>query len=68
MEVGVPILDEKLRIQILEMFHIMMSDCVKARQEMDDGIYQKVKSGDGEKINSQEYFYEQAYRQAEEKK
>lgn len=59
-EVGVPIYDERIKVQILEMFNIMVNDNVKARHELSDGTYVKNKT-DGEQLNSQEYFYKKAY-------
>ncbi len=65
-EVGVPIYDEMTRIRINEMFSIMLQDNVKARIQGPDGIYRKQKT-DGEPLNSQEYFYAQAYENANKK-
>lgn len=62
-EVGVPIYDERIKVQILEMFNIMVNDNVKARHELSDGTYVKSKSGE-EQLNSQEYFYQKAYNNA----
>lgn len=59
-EVGVPIYDERIKVQILEMFNIMVNDNVKARHELSDGTYVKSKTGE-EQLNSQEYFYQKAY-------
>ncbi len=58
-EVAVPIRDRKLREQICGMFAIMMRDTVKAREKLADASY--VRRRGGEKLNSQEYFYELAY-------
>lgn len=45
-----------------------MADNVKARIMLSDGTYvQTERRPDEEKINSQEYFYEEAYRRLEEK-
>ncbi len=38
----------------------MLHDNVKAREQMSDGKYKKVKNGQ-KALNSQEFFYEQAY-------
>lgn len=59
-EVGVPIYDERIKVQILEMFNIMVNDNVKARHELSDGTYVKSKSSE-EQLNSQKYFYQKAY-------
>ena len=61
-----PIYDEMTRIRINEMFSIMLQDNVKARIQGPDGIYRKQKT-DGETLNSQEYFYAQAYENANKK-
>ena len=42
------------------MFQTMLQDNVKAREQMPDGKYQKLKKAIRQ-LNSQEYFYEQAY-------
>lgn len=68
-EVAAPIEDEKLKKRIREMFRIFMSDNVKARIMLSDGTYVRCKRrDDGEPLNSQEYFYDEAYRKAEEKR
>ena len=60
LEVAVPIYDNEIKKRILEMFQIMLHDNVKAREQMSDGKYKKVKNGQ-KALNSQEFFYEQAY-------
>ncbi|MBR2284724.1 MAG: polyphosphate kinase 1 [Ruminococcus sp.] len=67
-EVAAPVEDEKLKSRIREMFRIQMSDNVKARIMQNDGTYVHVRRNDGEEpLNSQEYFYEEAYRRQDEK-
>lgn len=63
-EVGVPVYDERLKIQILEMFNIMINDNVKARHQLPDATYVKQSSDGAEPLNSQEYFYNEAYKNA----
>lgn len=64
-EVAVPVYDAELKERIIEMFNIMLSDNVKARTMNADGKY--VRRVDGcEPLNAQEYFFEQAYKNAEE--
>ena len=64
-EVGVPIYDPALKERIRHMFRIMLRDNVKARIQMPDGNYVRVERGEGEEpLNSQEYFFEEAYRAA----
>lgn len=67
-EVAVPIEDERLRKRIREMFSVLMKDNVKARIMLPDGnyVHAECRSID-ELLNSQEYFYDEAYRRIEEK-
>jgi polyphosphate kinase len=68
-EVAAPILDERLKKRVSDMFNILMSDNVKARVMMNDGTYVHVQPQENETpLNAQEYFYDEAYRLAEEKK
>lgn len=62
-EVAAPVYDDSIREQIVFMFDTIMSDNVQARKLKSDGIYVRVEN-DGEKVNSQELFYERAYEQA----
>lgn len=67
-EVATPIEDERLKKRIRSMFSVLMSDNVKARVMLPDGNYVHVERKEGEEaLNSQEYFYEEAYRRLEEK-
>ncbi len=67
-EVAAPVEDERLKKRIRSMFSILMSDNVKARVMLPDGNYVHVERKEGEEaLNSQEYFYEEAYRRLEEK-
>lgn len=63
-EVAVPVYDPEIKLRIVEMFSIMMADHVKARHQLSDGTYEKCVDG-MKPINSQEYFFEQAYENAE---
>lgn len=63
-EVAVPIYDKDLKMQLEEMFITMLSDNQKARQEDSHGNYEVVKAQETP-LNSQEFFYEQAYINAE---
>lgn len=68
-EVACPVLDTKLKNRVSDMFDKMLSDNVKARIQQSDGNYIRVsRNPDEPALNSQEYFYELAYRRAEEKK
>ncbi|MGN0328810.1 MAG: polyphosphate kinase 1 [Lachnospira sp.] len=60
-EVATPVYDETLKARILKMFSVMLSDNVKARVMRGDGNYYKKGVGkDEEKINSQEYFFDES--------
>lgn len=62
-EVAAPIYDPALKLGIREMFITMLSDNVKAREQAEDGNYERVPKGDTD-LDSQEYFYESAYENA----
>ena len=59
-EVAAPIYDADIKHRILDMFDVMMTDNVKARVQQPDGTYTRELAQEP-LINSQEYFYEQAY-------
>ena len=63
-EVAAPILDETLKERLDQMFETMMNDDEKGKALTAKGIYVDRNLND-EKINSQELFYEMAYRNAE---
>ena len=68
-EVAAPITDTKLKERILKMFDVMLSDNVKARILENDGTYSKQSPDPSEPlINSQEFFYDEAYKLANAKK
>ena len=61
-EVASPIYDADLRARILDMFDTMLRDNVQAREMESNGQYRRLKPGKDEApLNSQEYFYQQAY-------
>lgn len=60
-EVAAPVYDEKLKARIRNMFSVMLKDNVLARTELPDGRYEIIDDGN-EKLNSQEYFIEEAYK------
>lgn len=67
-EVAVPVEDEKLKKRLWDMFRVLMSDNVKARTMMSDGTYLHVVRKEGENpVNSQEFFYKEAYQRLEDK-
>lgn len=63
MEVAAPLYDETVKNKVRKMFATMLRDNVKAREQQPDGSYQKL-SMVGPVLNSQEYFYEEAYMEA----
>lgn len=62
-EVATPIYDKDLKMQLEEMFVTMLSDNQKARQEDSRGNYE-IAEAQETPLNSQEFFYEQAYMRA----
>lgn len=62
-EVAAPVYDPKLKERILESFNLMLRDNVKASVLKSDGNYYHRDGGDIQ-LNSQEYFYADAYRKA----
>lgn len=63
-EVAAPIYDKDLKMQLEEMFITMLSDNQKARQEDSRGNYEIVAMQETP-LNSQEFFYGQAYMNAQ---
>ena len=62
-EVAAPVYDADIRERILESFNLMLRDNVKASVLKSDGNYYHRDAGDIQ-LNSQEYFYADAYRKA----
>ena len=62
-EVAAPLYDETVKNKVRKRFATMLRDNVKAREQQPDGSYQKL-SMVGPVLNSQEYFYEEAYMEA----
>ncbi len=60
-EVASPVIDSDIRARILAMFDTMLHDNVQAREMGADGQYRRLTPGDDEPLNSQEYFFKQAY-------
>ena len=69
-EVAAPVEDEKLKKRIRDMFHVLMTDNVKARIMHNDGTYVKIvrRRENDQPVNSQEIFYDDAYQRLEDKK
>lgn len=59
-EVAAPIYDENVRNRIRHIFDTALSDNVKGKKMLPDGTYSDIVTN-GEKINSQEVFYQEAY-------
>lgn len=59
-EVAAPVYDERLQNKLQDMFDIMLADNQKARYLYAEGNYHRVINEEAP-LNSQEYFYEQAY-------
>ena len=62
-EVAAPVYDKDLKMQLEKMFITMLSDNQKARQEDSRGNYE-IAEAQETPLNSQEFFYEQAYMRA----
>ena len=65
-EVAAPVLDDTLRVRLDEMFDTMMKDDEKGKELTADGDYVDRDISE-EKLDSQELFYETAYKNAEKK-
>ena len=59
-EVAIPLYDPAIRTRVQELFGIMASDNVKARELRPDGIYRRVPAGDTP-LNAQEALFDMAY-------
>ena len=66
-EVAAPLLDRRLADRAVDIFNTCLRDNVKAREQDSEGNYHRVERKPGEApLNSQIFFYEQAYSAAEE--
>lgn len=60
-EVASPLLDKRISAEVHRRFEIMMRDNIKARELFSDGTYRRVVPENGAtRLNSQEYFIEEA--------
>lgn len=59
-EVAAPIYDRSIQKRIREMFRVMLQDDEKGKEQDSEGIYHS-RSINEAPVDSQEYFYEQAY-------
>lgn len=65
-EVAAPVYDRDLRDHLMTMFALQLRDNVKARRQLPDGTYVKSQRVPSERpLDTQMFFYEEAYRQAE---
>lgn len=64
-EIGTPIYDPDIKKRIRDFFQTEMHDNVQAREMLNDGTYLRIHNQEPA-LNSQEYFYEQAYLEAAE--
>lgn len=64
-EVAAPILDKTIADRVCGIFDTMLCDNIKARELCEDGQYRRVSNAGKAPLNSQSYFYEEAYRLAE---
>ena len=60
-EVAAPVYDPAIRARLISMFNTMLSDNMQAREQQKDGSYLRLTPGEDEPLNSQEFFYQQAY-------
>lgn len=63
-EVAAPVLDTELANRVCDIFSTMLADNVKARELGPDGKYIRVSSAGKLPLNSQLYFYDEAYKAA----
>jgi polyphosphate kinase len=63
-EVAAPIYDERLKARIKDMFTVLMLDDEKGKLLTSDGVYID-RDINEDKLDSQEYFYNEAYKAAE---
>ena len=64
-EIVFPVEDEKIRSQVKQILDIQLADNVKARVLKEDGTYHRVNRRGNAPLNAQEYFCQEATRQAQ---
>lgn len=62
-EVAAPVLDEKLKNRVSDIFDVLMKDNMSAREMLPDGSYEREKDPK-EPFSAQEFLYESAYKAA----
>ena len=60
-EVAAPVYDPAIRERLTDMFDTMLHDNMQAREQQKDGSYLRLSPGEDQPLNSQEFFYQQAY-------
>lgn len=66
-EVAAPLLDAGIKARVDEMFRVMWSDNVQARDQQPDGTYIRRFPGTQQPLSSQNWLYDDAYRRASQK-
>ena len=66
-EVAVPIYDNEIKTRIFRYFKTQINDNVKGRVLQSNGIYKKQKQDDFDSIDSQQQFFDEAYKNAPKK-
>ena len=62
-EVAAPLLDEGIKQRVIDYFNTQLSDNVKAREQLPDGTYVHVRTGEFP-LDSQKHFFAEAYANA----
>lgn len=65
-EVAVPVLADSIKESVRHIFGLVMSDTEKGRILTGSGKYSEIRADGSRNFNSQEYFYEEAYKAARE--
>ncbi|MGN0633247.1 MAG: polyphosphate kinase 1 [Oscillospiraceae bacterium] len=65
-EVAAPVLDERLKNRVLDIFNVFKKDNTAARVMLPDGSYVRKTPDGSEPFNAQEYLYDEAYSAAKE--
>lgn len=64
-EIAFPLFNKALRMRVLEMLKVILSDTAKARRLLPDGTYVRIKTPEGsDPINEQVYFMDEAIQRA----
>ena len=63
-EVATPILDERLKARVEEIFDVLWHDNVQARDQQPDGSYTRRFPGTDKPLSAQNWLYDDAYRRA----